>query len=315
MKLKLINKKDYTAFNSIISTHGCLFNTEQWLNIYNTSKLKILGVFDNNENLIGVFNYYESKKLLMKMIVTPPFSPNNGFFIINPAQNKSNRITFEKEALQLIAEYFSKKNPSIFASAFPVNYQDMQHFTWKGFQSTVRYTYHIQLNQTEDEIYNNLTTEKRKSLKKAEKDNIICSKENDYKIVLDLVLKTFSRIEKTPDTQLLKKIFFEFANESNSFAFVSKANDTTIAASFCVFDNKKAYYLFGGYHSEEKHHGAGVSSMYNCILHAKKIGLEIFDFEGSMIKEVEKYFREFGGDLIPYFEVKKTNKLISLIKN
>ena len=76
-----------------------------------------------------------------------------------------------------------------------------------------------------------------------------------------------------------------------------------VAATFCVHDKKTAYYLFGGYDVLNKHHGAGVSTMWNCMMHAKREGLNIFDFEGSMIPEVEKYFREFGGELIRYYRV------------
>jgi hypothetical protein len=73
------------------------------------------------------------------------------------------------------------------------------------------------------------------------------------------------------------------------------------------------YYLFGGYDSSQKHHGAGVSCMWNSILKAKELGLGIFDFEGSMLPEVEKYFREFGGTLKPYYSASKTSAVMNVI--
>ena len=49
---------------------------------------------------------------------------------------------------------------------------------------------------------------------------------------------------------------------------------------------------------------------------------KVFDFEGSMIPQIEKYFRGFGGELTPYFVLQKNNwmgstmlKLRKLIKN
>ena len=39
--------------------------------------------------------------------------------------------------------------------------------------------------------------------------------------------------------------------------------------------------------------------------YAKGKGLKAFDFEGSMLPEVEKFFRGFGGDLIPYYTINK----------
>jgi hypothetical protein len=39
-----------------------------------------------------------------------------------------------------------------------------------------------------------------------------------------------------------------------------------------------------------------------------------FNFEGSMIEPIERYFRAFGGKLTPYFEIKKTSsKFLKLL--
>ena len=53
--------------------------------------------------------------------------------------------------------------------------------------------------------------------------------------------------------------------------------------------------------------------MWQSILHAKKLGIEVFDFEGSMLVEVEKYFREFGGELVPYYTVNKAGLPIEML--
>jgi endo-alpha-1,4-polygalactosaminidase (GH114 family) len=45
--------------------------------------------------------------------------------------------------------------------------------------------------------------------------------------------------------------------------------------------------------------------MWKSILKAKQMNLKIFDFEGSMLPNVERYFREFGGNLVPYYSCEK----------
>ena len=35
-----------------------------------------------------------------------------------------------------------------------------------------------------------------------------------------------------------------------------------------------------------------------------------FNFEGSMIKSIEKFFRAFGGRQVPYLEITKTNSIL-----
>ena len=44
--------------------------------------------------------------------------------------------------------------------------------------------------------------------------------------------------------------------------------------------------------------------------------LKHFNFEESMIKPIERFFRAFGGEQVPYFEITKINsKIISFAKN
>ena len=41
------------------------------------------------------------------------------------------------------------------------------------------------------------------------------------------------------------------------------------------------------------------------ITAAKELGCSTFDFEGSMLEGVEKFFRSFGPELVPYYTVNK----------
>lgn len=45
--------------------------------------------------------------------------------------------------------------------------------------------------------------------------------------------------------------------------------------------------------------------MFEAIQHTQQLGLERFDFEGSVIPAIERYIRGFGGKLTPYFKVNK----------
>ena len=48
-------------------------------------------------------------------------------------------------------------------------------------------------------------------------------------------------------------------------------------------------------------------------MHCKKMGLKIFDFEGSMIPEVESYFRSFGPKMLPYYTINKAKMPFEII--
>jgi lipid II:glycine glycyltransferase (peptidoglycan interpeptide bridge formation enzyme) len=161
------------------------------------------------------------------------------------------------------------------------------------------------LKKALEDISREMTKNRRNDITKALKDGLCVKQITDYAIVKFLVLKTFSRQDKKLNIYYLDKILFEFSNENNSFAFAVFSKGIPISAVFCVYDRETAYYLMSGYDSANKHRGAGPLAIWESIKYAKLLGLNNFDFEGSMKKEIETYFREFGGKTIPYCCVSK----------
>jgi hypothetical protein len=310
MYLKAVKhtSENYTAF---AAKHGSVFNQPSWLSIYQDT-LEVTGIYNANHELIGAFNSMMQSNKGLSMLRLPPYSPCNALFYINPASNNANRITFEKELHALIADYFLSKKASITLQAFPPSINDMQVYIWKGFKVIPNYTYQLNLKSGLD-FFDQFTSEKRKSIRKAEKDGLRIEKTNDYKLIKALVEKTFDRKNKDLSIELIDKILFHFANTQNSFAFIAYQNEKPSACTFCIYYRDTAYYLLGGYDDTNKHHGAGASCMYKAIQHARDLELATFDFEGSMLPEVEKYFREFGGQLTPYYTINKASFLLEIL--
>jgi hypothetical protein len=119
------------------------------------------------------------------------------------------------------------------------------------------------------------------------------------------VLGTFARQGKRLDKNAVDEILFGYADEGNSYAFTAHCEGRAIAACFVVHDQRTAYYLMGGYDERAGHHAAGPAAMFAAIRHAREMGLETFDFEGSVIPPIERYFRGFGGRLTPYLTVNR----------
>lgn len=312
MYIKQIKPTDEN-YVKLAASNGSVFNTPDWIKIYDPKHFILNGIFNDNNELIGSFSLYKSSKFGMKYFITPPYSCNNGMMLVNPAQSVSNRNTFEKEVHQCINDYISTLNAKLFINAFPTWVIDTQVYFWNKFKVIPNYTYQLSLHSTKEELFDQLTSEKRKSIRKAEKDNLEIKRVDDYKLVKELVLKTFDRKSKSVSEGFLNKILFEFANKDNSFAFVAYQNGKPSACTFCIYKGKTSYYLCGGYDNSNKHHGAGVSCMWNSILLAKELGVTTFDFEGSMLTEVEKYFREFGGNIVPYYTINKAPFFIECV--
>lgn len=145
------------------------------------------------------------------------------------------------------------------------------------------------------------------------KDELRVEETRDYKLVYTLVMQSLQRNNKAKNVEVIKNVLFSFSTPENSFAFVAYQNQIPIGVSYCVIQNDRAIYLFGGFSSENKHHGAGVSCMWQSILKAKELKLKYFDLEGSMNVAIERYFREFGGELKPYFCLEKIKPLLKFL--
>ncbi len=303
----------FSKLHVFIKKHGLLFSSESWIKNYSDKDFFQCAILNNNSDVIGCFNYYIFKKLSFKFIITAPYSPDIDLFFVNPSESVVGKNSFNKEISECVADYFESLKVPYVNLNLPAYFTDTQPFIWKGYVAKGRYSYLVDLSKKEEDLWNNLSSEKRKSVKKAQKDELIIKESTDYKLIYSLIIKSLERNDVAKNKLILDKILFSFADQTNSFAFVAYHNNLAIGATFCVIAKNKAVYLFGGFDTENKHHGAGVSCMWQSILKAKELNLAHFDFEGSMDPNIERYFREFGGELISYFSVQKISPLLKTV--
>ncbi len=284
-----------------------VFNSKAWIAISLDENYHLMGIYNKNKELIGSFYYYEFQRAkVLTQISAPPFSPNCGLFVKDNTINPAQKNTFRKKVLALVRDYFEEQKFDIFSLPFPQEYVDMQEFIWKGYSVQPRYTYQLNLSEFKEDLLAKMSSERRKNIKKAEKDGIIAKKESNFNKAKELIYGTYSKQNIEVNTQVLDSVFGSFATEENSICYVSYNKEgKAISTVFCVYDKEVCYYILGGYNSEERHEGAGALAMWSAIKMAQEKGVKTFDFEGSMLPAVEKYFRGFGGKMIPFYSVNK----------
>jgi lipid II:glycine glycyltransferase (peptidoglycan interpeptide bridge formation enzyme) len=313
VKVKEIDKTRLDKYKKFVSEEGSVFNTWEWKEKVHGENLKMFGIFEDDGQLAGIFHLYRKKYLWMSFIKNPPYIPNTGLIYLNKSANPSSVLSVQKKITEQVVGQINALSPDVVSIAFPPEIADMQVFFWQKFKVVPNYTYRIDLAPTVEEIEKGFSAEHRNSMKKAIKDQVEVKACSDYRIVKDLILETFRRKKESADEKLIDNILFKLADSENSFAYVSMFNNKPIAASFCLRDKNASYYLLGGYSADTKHQGAGILCIYNSIVHSRELGLKFFDFEGSMIKEVERYFRGFGPELVPYYTVNKARLPFEII--
>ncbi len=73
-----------------------------------------------------------------------------------------------------------------------------------------------------------------------------------------------------------------------------------------IWDVNIAYNILGDGNPDLRNIGANSLCMWEAIKFASTVTHK-FDFEGSMIESVERFFRAFGARQMPYFQVSKIN--------
>lgn len=312
MKIEKLTEKNRESYEEIAISEGTIFNRLSWLRMFKDD-VQIYGIYDKGDNLIGGFHLYKQKRFGLTIYRNPPFTPNIGPFIQIKAKNPVVVMNKWKEILFLMTDFFEKLPYSVISISLNKNIVDTQPFIWSKFKVIPGYTYIIDLEKSIEDIRKEMSVVRRNDINKALRVGLIAKYNDNLEIVKSLVLKTFLRQNKKTNQYYLNKVLFEFAKKNNSFSFVSFQNNKPIAIVFCVYDKSTTYYLLGGYDSKNSHHGAGALAMWEAINFSKKLGIKYFDFEGSMVPQIERYFRGFGGKLTPYYRINKAKLPLEIL--
>ena len=304
MKILEIAQDQEAGFEELAMSYGTVFNTVAWTRLFGDS-IRRYGIYNRGGELVGGFVVYRERKFGLSVYRDPPFTQAIGPFLRVDAENPVSVLSMWKRVLSLMADFLEKLPYSIVSISLNRDIADMQPFIWRKFKVVPSFTYLLDLSASLDDIVKGMSGERRKNISKGLKDGLVVKQTTDMKEIKALAMMTFGRQGRQIDERSLDRILFEYAGSDNSFAFSTFNGSNPIACSFCLRDRNAAYYLIGGYNEGEKHHGAGAMAMLEAIKHAKNAGLRYFDFEGSMIPEVEIYFRGFGGRLATVYRINK----------
>jgi lipid II:glycine glycyltransferase (peptidoglycan interpeptide bridge formation enzyme) len=246
-------------------------------------------------------------------IVMPPLTQTMGIYFKYPKNQKYyKKLSFEKEMIVKIL----KKLPSLgsFSQSFDYTYTNLLPFYWEGFHIKVNYTYVIE-NMTIEELEKNLETDiRRRRRRKAISVGVKVNESEDIKKFYELNKMTFIRQgrEIPYSFEFIEQLYKNCKKHDSCKMFFAKNKEgIIIAGNFLIYDETKVYYLMGGIDPKKKDLGGMDAVQFESIKFALGSGRR-FDFEGSMIESIEKYFRSFGSIQKPYFTVSKINsKLLS----
>lgn len=192
-----------------------------------------------------------------------------------------------------------------FLQNFSYNFTDWLPFYWAGYTQTTRYSYILHDIYDFDKIMSGMSHQTRRNIKKAERQSIIVCRGIETDDFLKVQSLTFSRQHKrnTQSPVILRRLINMARERGQGDLFGGVDKDGNLhAAAFIVWQNSSAYYIAGGGDPVFRNSGAHSLVMWEAIKYVSRYTGR-FDFEGSMLPGVERFFREFGAVQTPYFMI------------
>jgi hypothetical protein len=291
-ELRPLTRDEWLLWDNLVekAPGGTVFHKSYWLPQVEGSFI-IFGCFRGGELYGGVPIVYR-KKLGIR-IASRLFTPYSGFLFKDGNSKYVTKLSTERKLSRQLARRL-KSDFDVVSLGYAPGPVDLQPFIWEGFSTSVQYTYIMKLRGSLEELWMGMEETTRTSIRKAENNGISIVTSDDFDQTFNVMHKIYTSS---------KAAYFNrnevLAGRNQCKSFLAKDEQgKNVAGLYIVWDNKRSYYLLGGRDSENGHYGASALAIWEAIKFTKEnLGLAEFDFLGSMIPQVERFFRGFGGQL------------------
>ncbi len=264
-----------------------------------------IALVEKGGEVVAAQPWFLKRKWGQSLCYQPFLVPYLGPWIVYPeGQKVSTRLSWEKE---LMSKLIRQLPPyGMFVQSFRPEVANWLPYFWAGFHQSTRYTYRLALDKTEDELFAGLTESMRRQVKKGGKNT---------RVQETGLLETVYRLKELAYLATGKRFHIPLSYARDIFSVADAAGRSRVleardedgnlhAALWLSWDAHCTYYLMGASHPEHKNSGAMSLLMWEAIRQARNTS-RYFDFEGSMIEPVERFFRGFGAEQVSYFEVSR----------
>ncbi len=249
------------------------------------------------EGYTYVFPLTWKKKYGIQYLYQPFFTQQLGIFSVE------NKISEKKirEFLEAIPEQYR---------LVEIQLNSANTSSQKNFKVSERITHHLELNNSYEEIYSSYSENLKRNIKRAYKNKI----ELFTGVEVSDVIRLF-RINKGKDIASLGRKEYEILghliHEATTRKLISILGAKTSEGKLCagaVFLQSDHEYIFLFSATNDSARNSGAMSLiidYFIRTHVNENGK--LDFEGSMDKNLARFYKSFGSSEVVYLQIKKNN--------
>lgn len=294
MHVSPINSKIYTEFFERNKQLFSFYQNPHWLLNISDQNL-ILGCFDDADRLVAVWPFcliqrFKFVKCLSQPILNQSLDPIISFEGIEGAKSHT-LISYEVKIIESFLKYIKRKKYSSIKQGLNVKKNYAFVLLQYGFRLNFRLNYLIESSRSLDEAWQFMHRENRRKIRQMEDQYTFCRMES---------IQTFCEFKKThkPYSGMQKNLLEKAIQSCRDHKLgdiygLRNINNELISAAFLAEDNHRVYFLSAANDKEKSKNTTSVYFLWKSIEIALKKN-KSFDFEGSMLPEVEKLFRRFS---------------------
>lgn len=289
---------------SLPHTHS-LFEQPWWLDATAPGQWDAVEVQEGGRT-VARLPFVVRKKHGFRALTQPPLTQTLGPWVEQLSQNPSKHLAREKELLNALIARLPPHD--VFQQAFHANVTNWLPFYWTGFSQTTYYSYAFDDLTDHDHIYRGFSKTTRQQVERTS-SRLYVDDSGSIDDLLHLADHTYQRQGLTLPypRDLLYRIDDAVKRHATRQLLIAKDEaGAHHAAIYVIGDERRAYSIVTGTHTEHRQSGA-INLLYWEAIKAASQHSRVFDFEGSMIPGVEEFYRKFGGVQVPYFAVRRSS--------
>jgi hypothetical protein len=180
---------------------------------------------------------------------------------------------------------------------------------WHQFSQTTHYTWRLSDVSDTEAVFARLRENLRREVRKARKQGVVVEDGTlaDYLRLHERGAERQDRLDEARSNRgAIERLEAAASGHGAGELLIARDGGGRLhSGGFYVHDARWTYYLLGASDPELRTSGAASLVMWTAIERAAARGTG-FDFEGSMLRPVERFMRAWGGEPAPYSIVRKT---------
>lgn len=299
-----MNNKD--AYRRLCETEKSIpiFSQPWWLDATAGEQHWDVITVAKNGRIMATLPYYTERRLGLILLTQPALTQTLGPWLL---PDDARAVSQQKDLMQTLVERLPRFHH--YAQNWHYSQSTCLPLFWQGFRQTTRYTYILPELSDSQSLWTDLQENIRREIRKA-RNRFKVRIRDDLGVSEFLALSrlTFARQGMSaPNSEFLVERLDSACRARNACKIFIAEDDQgrRHAGVYLIWDENSAYYLMGGGDPELRNSGATSLCMWEAIRFSATVTRR-FDFEGSMLEPVERFFRAFGAIQQPFSCVSKT---------